>query len=323
MTTYPHIPVLKDLCTELLGVGVEAARQAEFTPVVVDCTLGMGGHAEAILETYPDVTVLGIDRDPQAIQIASERLARFGTRFASFNTTDDQIGEVLEASGNPPVSGVLFDLGVSSLQLDDDARGFSYSRDTPLDMRMNPEVGLTAADILNTYSEERLSQIIANYGEERFAKKIARAVVTDRDITPWETTKQLADLIARIVPDPKGHKKSHPAKRTFQALRIEVNDELGHLRRALPVALSALHIGGVAVVESYHSGEDSLVKAIFRAGTTTQAPPDMPVVPEHLKPWLTDLVRGAKKATQEEIDLNSRATPVRLRAVQKIGDEPA
>lgn len=322
--TYPHVPVLLDMCVELLGRGVEQARERNIKPLVIDFTLGMGGHSEGVLRAFDDVSVIGIDRDPNAIDIASSRLAPFQSRFEAVCTSDDHIAEVLAERGNPPVSGVLFDLGVSSLQLDDDERGFSYSRDTPLDMRMNPTEGMSAADVLATYSEQDLTRIISTYGEERYARKIARAIVADREHTPWTSTKQLADLIGRIVPDPKHQRKrSHPAKRTFQALRIEVNDELGNITRALPVALSALHIGGVAVVESYQSGEDTIVKRIFRAGTTTQAPPDLPVVPDHLKPWLKEIVRGAYKAPQEEIDNNPRAASVRLRAVQKIGDDPA
>lgn len=320
---YPHVPVLLNLCTELLGKGIEHARAADIAPLVIDFTLGMGGHTEGILQTFDDVHVKGIDRDPHAIGIATTRLRAFGDRFEAVCCTDDQIATLLQEWNHPPVSGVLFDLGVSSLQLDDDARGFSYARDTALDMRMNPTAGPTAADVLNTYSEADLTNVIHTYGDERYARKIARAVVQDRQQRPWETTKQLADLISRIVPDPKGPKKSHPAKRTFQALRIEVNDELGNLRRALPVALHALHVGGVAVIESYQSGEDTIVKNILRSGTTTQAPPDLPVVPEHLKPWLTELVRGAVKAPEEEIERNARAASVRLRAVQKTGVGPS
>ncbi|MDK8346447.1 16S rRNA (cytosine(1402)-N(4))-methyltransferase RsmH [Brevibacterium sp. UMB1308A] len=322
--TYPHVPVLLDMCVELLGHGIEEARARGIAPVVIDFTLGMGGHSEGILRAFDDVHVIGIDRDPAAIEIATSRLAPFGSRFEAVCTSDDNIAQVLEQRGNPPISGVLFDLGVSSLQLDDDARGFSYSRDTPLDMRMNPTEGISAADVLATYSENDLTRIISTYGEERYARKIARAIVADREHTQWTTTQQLADLIGRIVPDPKNQRKrSHPAKRTFQALRIEVNDELGNITRALPAALSALHLGGVAVVESYQSGEDTIVKRIFRQGTTVQAPPDLPVVPDHLKPWLEEIVRGAYKAPQEEIDHNPRAASVRLRAVRKIGVDPA
>ena len=319
MTEYPHVPVLLNRCVELLGIGVTAARNAGLTPLIIDFTLGMGGHSEGILSAYPDVQLIGIDRDPIAIATAGERLAGFGARFTAVHTTADDIEAVLAERGNPPVSGVLYDLGVSSLQLDDDERGFSYSRDTALDMRMNPTVGITAAQVLNTYSAAELTRIISTYGEERYARKIAHAIVADREQRPWESTRQLAELIGRLVPDPKNKmKRSHPAKRTFQALRIEVNDELGNIERSLPAALTALHLGGVAVVESYQSLEDTIVKRIFRSGTHSAAPPDLPVVPEHLQPWLQEIVRGAEKAPRSEVDVNPRAASVRLRAVQKV-----
>ena len=322
MSDYPHVPVLLDRCVQLLTVGIDAARAAGETPVVADMTLGMGGHSEGILESSDDVRVLGIDRDPEAIAIASKRLERFGERFTAVHARDDELGAILEQRGER-LAGVLFDLGVSSLQLDDDDRGFSYSRATALDMRMNAEDTLTAADVLNTYSQAELARIISDYGEERWAAKIASVIVEDRQERPWETTDQLAEMLQRVIPEPKGQRKrSHPAKRTFQALRIEVNAELDILRSALPQALDGLHVGGTAVVESYQSLEDTIVKKIFRAGTVSSAPPELPVVPEHLQPWLKDLTRGAEKADAEEISINPRAASVRLRAVQKTKEKP-
>ncbi|WP_349828431.1 16S rRNA (cytosine(1402)-N(4))-methyltransferase RsmH [Brevibacterium litoralis] len=320
MTDYPHVPVLLDRCVDLLGVGVEAARAAGRRPVLVDCTLGMGGHSEGILRAFDDALLIGLDRDPDALAVATTRLAGFGDRFRAVHATDDELPQVLAEHGVDPqgLSGALFDLGVSSLQLDEDERGFSYSRPAPLDMRMNREDPLTAAEVLNTYPEAELARIISEYGEERFARKIAKVIVTDRAERPWETSDQLAGMLQRVVPEQKNaRKRSHPAKRTFQALRIEVNAELDILRTALPAALESLHVGGVVVVESYQSLEDTIVKKVFRHGTSTQAPPDLPVVPAHLQPWLTEIVRGAEKADAAEIEHNARAASVRLRAVQK------
>ncbi|GAA4389758.1 16S rRNA (cytosine(1402)-N(4))-methyltransferase RsmH [Brevibacterium pityocampae] len=318
-----HTPVLLQRCVELLGIGIDAARDAGRTPVVVDATLGMGGHSEGVLAAFDDVVLLGVDRDPEAIAIASARLAPFGDRFVPVHGTDDIIPAALASHGLDAISAALFDLGVSSLQLDEDERGFSYSRPAPLDMRMDPDDGLTAADVLNTYSEADLARIIAEYGEERYARRIARVIVADREHTPWATSEQLAGMLQRVIPEPKGaRKRSHPAKRTFQALRIEVNRELAILETALPAVLDSLHVGGVAVVESYQSLEDIIVKRIFRAGTTSAAPPELPVVPDHLQPWLREITRGAEKADAAEIESNPRAASVRLRAVSKTR-EPA
>lgn len=318
-----HTPVLLDRCVDLLGIGIAAAREAGRTPVVVDATLGMGGHAAGVLAAHPDVVLVGIDRDPEAIALAGARLAPFGERFIGVHGTDEIIPEALAAHGYDRISGALFDLGVSSLQLDEDERGFSYSRPAPLDMRMNPEDPLTAADVLNTYPEAEIARILAEYGEERFARKIARVVVADRDEDPWRTSDRLAAMLQRVIPEPRNaRKRSHPAKRTFQALRIEVNRELAILEEALPAVLAALHVGGVCVVESYQSLEDAIVKRVFRAGTTSQAPPELPVVPEHLQPWLSEITRGAEKADAAEIESNPRAASVRLRAVRKTR-EPA
>ncbi|MCT2183445.1 16S rRNA (cytosine(1402)-N(4))-methyltransferase RsmH [Brevibacterium casei] len=314
-----HVPVLLERVVELLGVGVAAARDQGRTPVIVDGTLGMGGHAEAVLRAFPDVHLVGIDRDLEAIAIATKRLAPFAERTDIVHAVDDELPRVLADLGIEAISGILLDLGVSSLQLDEDDRGFSYSRPAPLDMRMDQSRGRTAAEVLATYPEAELRRILREYGEEKMAGKIAKIIVTDRETTPWETSDQLAAILARVLPE--GKKRSHPAKRTFQALRIEVNDELGVLRTALPAALEALHVGGVAVIESYQSLEDTIVKRIFRAGTVSQAPPDLPVVPEHLQPWLREIVRGAEVADEEEAETNPRAKSVRLRAVVKIRED--
>ncbi len=311
-----HVPVLLARVVELIGVGVAAARAQGITPVVVDGTLGMGGHAEAVLTAFPDVHLVGLDRDRDAIAIASARLQPFADRTDIVHAVDDELPGVLDDLGIDAISAILLDLGVSSLQLDEDERGFSYSRPAPLDMRMDQTQALTAAEVLATYSEADLRRILKDYGEEKMAGKIAKIIVADRAETPWTTSDQLAAMLTRVLPDTK--KRSHPAKRTFQALRIEVNDELGVLRTALPAALEALHLGGVAVIESYQSLEDTIVKKIFRAGTHTQAPPDPPVVTEHMQPWLREIVRGAEVADEEEAESNPRAKSVRLRAVEKI-----
>lgn len=311
-----HVPVLLERVVELIGVGVHAARERGITPIVVDGTLGMGGHSEAILTEFEDVHLIGIDRDTQAIDIATQRLAPFADRTDIIHAVDDELPEILDDLGVDQISAILLDLGVSSLQLDEDERGFSYSRPAPLDMRMDRTQKLTAAEVLATYSETDLRRILREYGEEKMAGRIAKIIVADREHTPWETSQQLAAMLSRVLPETK--KKSHPAKRTFQALRIEVNDELGVLRTALPEALKALHLGGVAVIESYQSLEDTIVKKIFRSATTTSAPPDMPVVPEELQPWLSEIVRGAELADSEEAENNPRAKSVRLRAVKKI-----
>ncbi len=311
-----HVPVLLERVVELIGVGVEAARDAGITPVVVDGTLGMGGHAEAVLDRFPDVHLIGIDRDRQAIDIAGRRLERFSSRTDIVHAVDDELPAILADLGIEQISAILLDLGVSSLQLDEDERGFSYSRPAPLDMRMDQSQSLTAAEVLATYSEDELRRILREYGEEKMAGRIAKIIVTDREHTPWQTSQQLAAMLGRVLPETK--KRSHPAKRTFQALRIEVNNELGVLKTALPEALKALHIGGVAVVESYQSLEDTIVKKVFRSGTTSAAPPEMPVVPEALQPWLAEIVRGSELADTEEAERNPRAKSVRLRAVQKI-----
>ena len=305
-----HAPVLVDTCIELLVPAFQVPA-----PVLIDCTLGMGGHTEAFLERFENLTVIGIDRDPAAIALAGERLARFGKRFRPVQTTYD---DVAAAAGNRPVDGILMDLGVSSLQLDETERGFSYSHDAPLDMRMNAQVGRTAADILAEESVRELTRILREYGEEKFAHRIATAVVQRRASAPLLRTGELVDIVRSSIPAPARRTGGNPAKRTFQALRIAVNDELGTLERALPAALASLRVGGRIVVEAYQSLEDRLVKRAFAAGATSRAPRGLPVELEEHKPWLELLTRGAIRANEEEITRNSRSASVRLRAAEKI-----
>lgn len=295
-----------------------APAVARDSPVVVDATLGLGGHSEAMLERFSNVVVVGIDRDPEAIGRSTDRLARFGDRVILVNAVYDQLGDVLREAGLAPVAGVLFDLGVSSLQLDVADRGFAYAQDAPLDMRMNPTVGRSAADVLNTYSENDLSRVLWEFGEERFAKRIARAIVRQRATDPFATSAPLVELIRDCIPAPARRTGGNPAKRTFQALRMEVNDELGAWQRALPAALDAIDVGGRVVVLAYHSLEDRYAKRTFAAASTSTAPRDLPVVPADMAPKFTLVTRGAEQASPAEVAANPRAKSVRLRAIERI-----
>ncbi|MBF4160617.1 16S rRNA (cytosine(1402)-N(4))-methyltransferase RsmH [Nocardioides acrostichi] len=318
MSTTPqphHLPVLLDRVVALLAPALERAGRPG---VLVDCTLGLGGHTEAVLRRCDPVRVIGIDRDPQALELARERLAPFGDRFTGVHAVYDEIPEVMADLALPEVDAVLFDLGVSSLQLDLRERGFAYADDAPLDMRMDSTTGPTAADVLNTYAEADLARVLHEYGEEKFARKIARAVVRQRERAPFTTSARLVELLYAEIPAPARRTGGHPAKRTFQALRMEVNDELGALRRAIPAAIDAVSVGGRVVVESYHSLEDRLVKRAFTAVTRSDLPDDLPFVPEGSEPPFRTVTRGAEKADDEENASNPRAASVRLRAVERL-----
>ena len=238
-----HVPVLLERCIALLGPALTRPGA-----VVVDATLGLGGHSELLLQRFPQVRLVGIDRDEQALAGSEVRLQEYADRTTLVHAVYDRLPEVLAELGLPAVDGVLFDLGVSSLQLDEVERGFSYRQDAPLDMRMDPTQGPTAADVLNTYPAAELTRILATYGEERFARRIAGAVVRARQQQPFTTSSRLVDLVRDSVPAATRRTGGHPAKRTFQALRIEVNAELEVLRRALPAAVDALSVGGRIVV---------------------------------------------------------------------------
>ncbi|WP_033216861.1 16S rRNA (cytosine(1402)-N(4))-methyltransferase RsmH [Kitasatospora phosalacinea] len=308
-----HIPVMLERCLDALAPAISAPGA-----VVVDATLGLGGHSEALLTRFPDVRLIAVDRDPQALELSAERLARFGDRATLVHAVYDEIPRVLDELDVPEVHGVLFDLGVSSMQLDEADRGFAYAQDAPLDMRMDQTRGISAAEVLNTYSHGDLARILKVYGEERFAGKIASAVLREREREPFSTSARLVELVRNAIPAATRRTGGNPAKRTFQALRIEVNGELEVLDRAIPGALDALAVGGRIVVMSYQSLEDRLVKQYFQAGATSTAPPGLPVVPEELQPWLKLLTRGAELATEEEIEENRRAAPVRLRVAERI-----
>ena len=310
-----HVPVLLRECLDMLAPAIERPGG-----VLVDGTLGMGGHTEGALERFEGLTVIGIDRDPQAIELASVRLQRFGTRFRAVHTTYDNIDTAVEEQlgAGARVDGVLMDLGVSSLQLDEADRGFAYSKDAPLDMRMDATNGQSAADLLATASEGELIRILRTYGEEKFAPRIARLIIRRRDDAPITRKGELVDIIREAIPAPARRTGGNPAKRTFQALRVAVNDELTILERALPRALSSLRVGGRLVVESYQSLEDRIVKDVLRRGSTSAAPPGLPIIPDEMAPSLRLLTKGANKADQAEQDHNPRSASVRLRGAELI-----
>ncbi|MBG6218027.1 16S rRNA (cytosine1402-N4)-methyltransferase [Arthrobacter sp. CAN_A6] len=317
-----HVPVLRDRCVSLLAPAVASAREAGRRPVLVDATLGMGGHAEALLAEFPTMHLVGIDRDTEALRLAGERLEPSADRTDLVHAVYDEIADVLADLGIPAADGFLFDLGVSSLQLDERERGFAYSYDAPLDMRMDTTRGITAADVVNTYSKEELLRIIRSWGEEKFAGRIASAIVAARSETPLETTGQLVKAIREVVPAAAARTGGHPAKRTFQALRIEVNEELSVLSRAVPAAIDAVRLGGRIVAMSYHSLEDRIVKTAFAAGAKSSAPPGFPVELEQHKAYLRLLTRGTEAPSQLEVEENPRAASAKLRAVERIKEHP-
>jgi 16S rRNA (cytosine1402-N4)-methyltransferase len=315
MSSPTHVPVLLDRVVALVAPALERPGS-----VFVDATLGLGGHSEAVLDQCPQARLVGVDRDQHALELAGARLAPFEGRTTLVHAVYDEIPEVLAELGIESADGILFDLGVSSMQLDVRERGFAYAEDAPLDMRMDDSEGPTAADVLNSYPAAELARILRSYGEEKFARQIARAIVKERETEPFAGSARLVDLLRQTIPAPARRTGGHPAKRTFQALRIEVNDELGALRRAIPAAIKSIGIGGRVVVMSYHSLEDRLVKQAFAAGTTSIVPPDLPVVPAGYEPPLRSLTRGAEKASPTEIAQNPRAASVRLRAVERLNN---
>jgi 16S rRNA (cytosine1402-N4)-methyltransferase len=310
---YRHVPVLLGRVLELLAPALTAPGA-----VVVDATLGMGGHAEALLVAHPQARLIGIDRDTDALALATARLAPFETRITLVHAVYDQLPVVLAELGLDAVDGILFDLGVSSLQLDESDRGFSYAHDAPLDMRMDRTTGMTAADVVNTYPAAEIARVLRVYGEERFASRIANAIVQERSRQPLVSASRLAELVRDSIPAATRRTGGHPAKRTFQALRIEVNAELAALERAVPAAVAAVGVGGRVVVLSYQSLEDRLVKQVFTAGAASTSPTELPVeLPDHA-PRLRLLTRGADQASPAEIAANPRAASVRLRAIERI-----
>lgn len=309
-----HISVMLNRCVELLSPTVLLNER----PVIVDCTLGLGGHTEALLAKFPTLTVIGIDRDQIALERASARLAHFGDRFKSAHAIFDQIDNVVAAHGFKEVNGVLFDLGVSSIQLDEVDRGFSYSQDASLDMRMDRSRGITAAEIVNTYAPGALVKILRTFGEEKFATRIVENIVKARAKAPLNSTQELAELVKASIPSATRRTGGNPAKRTFQALRIEANDELGAITRALPIALDLLTIGGRVVVLSFQSLEDRIVKELFVERSTSKGPRNLPVdLPEFAAKFAL-VSKSGETPSAQELEINPRSASVRLRAIEKV-----
>jgi len=309
-----HISVMRDTCVDLLTPAINKSE----TPVVVDATLGLGGHSEALLESNPNLVLIGIDRDLDAIVKAKNRLAKYENRVKLNHAIFDEITDVVNSFGFRQVDGILFDLGVSSMQLDQSDRGFSYSQDAPLDMRMDRSTGITASEIVNTYAPGELVRILRTYGEEKFATRIVENIVKERAKAPLNSTTQLATLVKESIPAATRRTGGNPAKRTFQALRIETNDELGAVNRAIPQALELLKVGGRLVVMSFQSLEDRIVKEIFAQATTSGTPRDLPIdLPEFAAKFAL-VVRGSVLPSEAEIAANSRAQSVRLRAIERL-----
>jgi 16S rRNA (cytosine1402-N4)-methyltransferase len=307
-----HTPVLLDTCIELLEPAISQPGA-----VVVDATLGMAGHSVALLERFPHLRLIGLDRDTDALDIARDRLAPYADRVTLVHCVYDEIAQAVHDLGIERVDGILFDLGVSSLQLDRPERGFAYSQDAPLDMRMNQSEGITAAEVIASYSEQDLRTIFHKYGDEKLAARYAKAIVSTRESEPVVRSSQLVHILTAATPAALSH-SGHPAKRVFQALRIEVNQELAVLERAIPAALSVLAVGGRIVVMSYQSLEDKIVKGVFATASQSSAPLDLPVELDEHKPELRLLTRGAHRATEKEIVDNPRSAPVRLRAAERV-----
>ncbi|MGB9377303.1 MAG: 16S rRNA (cytosine(1402)-N(4))-methyltransferase RsmH, partial [Mycobacteriales bacterium] len=302
-----HVPVMLDRVLALLAPALDRGPA-----VLVDATLGMGGHADALLAAHSDLTVVGLDRDRDALHRSTLRLAAYADRANLVHAVYDEIADVLTTLGIEHVDGVLFDLGVSSLQLDETARGFSYSRDAALDMRMDPSTGPSAEDVVNDYSSAELTRILREYGEERFAHRVAAAIVREREHSRLTSTSRLADIVRDAIPAATRRTGGHPAKRTFQALRIEVNRELEALRSALPTAIELLTVGGRIVVLSYHSLEDRIVKRVLAASAANRTPVGLPVALPGMEPQLRLLTRGAETPSESELAANPRSASARL-----------
>jgi 16S rRNA (cytosine1402-N4)-methyltransferase len=309
-----HISVALDRCIALLSPAIESSSN----PVVVDATLGMGGHTRALLVKYPQLKVIALDRDLSAIEIATTNLSDVSDRVVIVHAVYDELALVLAKLGITEVDGILFDLGVSSMQLDQAERGFAYSQDAPLDMRMDQSSGPTALDILNTYTYGELVRVIRNYGEEKFATKIADNVIKAREAGTLRTTKDLAEIVKNSIPAPARRTGGNPAKRTFQALRIEVNQELAVLERAMPQAINAIRIGGRLVVMSYQSLEDKIVKKALSEVVASHSPLGLPFDLPNSAASYKLVINGSEGATVSEIEMNARAQSMRLRALERV-----
>ena len=309
-----HIPVALERCIALLSPAIESCAN----PVIVDATLGMGGHTRALLLKYPTLKVIGLDRDLSAIEIATSNLQDVIDRVVIVHAVYDEMQTVLDNLGVKEVDGILFDLGVSSMQLDQADRGFAYSQEAPLDMRMDQSSGPSALDILNTYTYGELVRVIRNYGEEKFATKIADNVIKAREAGTLKTTKDLVEIVKNSIPAPARRTGGNPAKRTFQALRIEVNQELAVLERAIPQAISAIRIGGRVVVMSYQSLEDKIVKKAFSQVVASHSPLGLPFDLPNSAASYKLVINGSESATDSEIEINARAQSMRLRALERV-----
>lgn len=309
-----HISVMRDTCINLLTPALNKSQE----PVVVDATLGLGGHSEALLDVNPNLVLIGIDRDLDAIVKARQRLVKYENRVKFSHNIFDEITDVVKSFSFNKVDGILFDLGVSSMQLDQSDRGFSYSHDAPLDMRMDRSSGITASEIINNYAPGELVRILRSYGEEKFATRIVENIVKARAKAPLNSTTELADLVKMSIPAATRRTGGNPAKRTFQALRIEANDELGAVSRAIPQALELLKVGGRLVVMSFQSLEDRIIKEFFSAATTSGTPRELPIDLPDLAAKFALVVRGSVLPSAAEIAANSRARSVRLRAIERV-----
>jgi 16S rRNA (cytosine1402-N4)-methyltransferase len=308
-----HISVALDRCIDLLTPAINNST----SPVFVDATLGLGGHSFEMLNRFPNLTLIGIDRDTQAIAKASTKLSQFGNRVHIAHSVFDRFNEVVKSFGFEKIDAALFDLGVSSMQLDEAERGFSYSQDAPLDMRMDQSQGITAEEIVNTWSHGDLARILRVYGEEKFAPRIADFIIREREISPITTTATLSALVKSAIPAAARRTGGNPSKRTFQALRIAVNNELEVIESALPQALDLLNVGGRLVVLSFQSLEDRIVKEAFSQVTQSTSPRNLPFeLPGHEAKF--KLIAKGEPASDAEIALNNRAQSVRIRAVERV-----
>ncbi len=309
-----HIPVALERCIALLAPAILRCE----APIIIDATLGLGGHSKVLLERYPQLQIIGFDRDLSAIALAKENLKDVIDRITIVHAIYDEIADVLADLGIPGVDGILFDLGVSSMQLDVAERGFAYSQDAPLDMRMDQSRGISAYDVLHTYQRGELIRILRQYGEEKFAKSIADNIIKARENNTLSTTKELAEIVKASIPAPARRTGGNPAKRTFQALRIEVNQELEVLGRAIPAALDSLNVGGRIVVMAYQSLEDKIVKKVFTTATESLTPRGLPVELPDSAAKFAYVIRGSESATESEIQANPRAQSMRLRAIERL-----
>jgi len=309
-----HIPVALDRCIALLTPSILNKENA----VIVDATLGLGGHTKELLLRFPNLKIIGLDRDLAAIEIATKNLSQVSNRVVVVHAVYDEIDSVLANLGIEAVDGVLFDLGVSSMQLDMAERGFAYSQEAPLDMRMDQSQGLSAQDVLNTYDRSALIRILRVYGEEKFAPKIADNIIKARESNSLNTTKDLAEIVKDSIPAPARRTGGNPAKRTFQALRIEVNKELEVLERAIPQALASLNIGGRLVVMAYQSLEDKIVKSALAKVSKSRTPLGLPIDLPNSAASYKLLIAGSEGASDAELLSNARSASMRLRAIERV-----